>query len=355
MADMVPISQGRKNSSTVQTKYRVLKKVSRGKYCLIKNITNGNELNGIKNKKKEIPKDDRNMSDKNINKSNYFIHITNDMLEVYSLKRLVHRPKGWQLELKNTIRNYLKLLNGNEISLHALYKSMDTSFFDIENVLFYNIEASAFSHLNIKSLQFERAYEHPTPVNGNDYFEHYQSYKVINDSNILSSHWIRKKILASWESLAIPKLTSETKPHTVWHAMKTGQITIENKINSKYYGLELTIKTPFGSRVNVVSFIKSLLDGIISAFHYHHSQDIEEVIKRLKKNIHLTQKQFEEFLLNRDTAILGPRNLIQPFRDGVKWNPQDDAFQWFKINMESTYSNNWKMDGAIFTMDYINK
>lgn len=35
MADMVPVSYGGNTSSQIEEKYRVLKRVSRGKYCLI--------------------------------------------------------------------------------------------------------------------------------------------------------------------------------------------------------------------------------------------------------------------------------------------------------------------------------
>lgn len=37
MADMVPVSHGGSDSSQIHDQYRVLYKVSRGKYCLIKN------------------------------------------------------------------------------------------------------------------------------------------------------------------------------------------------------------------------------------------------------------------------------------------------------------------------------
>ena len=87
--------------------------------------------------------------------------------------------------MRNAIRHHLKRLKGNGVCLQALYKSMDQSFFDVENVLFYNVGQSSFNHLNIKSLQFERAYEYPFTVNGH-HFEHYQSYKIVDQDEPIS-------------------------------------------------------------------------------------------------------------------------------------------------------------------------
>jgi hypothetical protein len=257
--------------------------------------------------------------------------------------------------MRNAIRHHLKRLKGNGVCLQALNKSMDQSFFDVENVLFYNVGQSSFNHLNIKSLQFERAYEYPFTVNGH-HFEHYQSYKIVDQDEPISQYWTKKRTLATWENIPIPKLSSETKPHTIWHAMKTGPVYILDRTKSDFYGLEVTIKAPIHTQVHLVSIMKPLLDGMISAFHQHDSSNIDEVVVRLKKYINLPTQQIENLLLNSGNAILGLRNLIQPYRNGVKWNPEDDAFQFVKINLDTTqyHSDKWIIGGEIFTISYIN-
>jgi hypothetical protein len=297
MSDMVPVSHGGNNSSQTHAKYRVLFKVSRGKYCLIKNEYNNEDLIIVKNNKKEFNEEiriDHKEHNHSKNKFNYFIYTPNNkMLEVYSSKRLPYEPKDWQLELRNTIRSHLKLLSGDGVILQTLYKSMSQRFFDIENVLFYNVGPTSFSHLNLKFLQFERAYEHPPIANEDQHFEHYQSYKIIEQDEQVSKYWMKKSTLATWMNVTIPKLSSEIKPHFIWHAMKTGSVKIHDRINSHFYGLEVTIKAPIHIQVNLVSVIKPLIDGIISAFHHHDSSDIDEVIYRLQKYINLPQKDIE--------------------------------------------------------------
>jgi hypothetical protein len=95
---------------------------------------------------------------------------------------------------------------------------------------------------------------------------------------------------------------------------------------------------------------------MISAFHQHDSSKIDEVVVRLKKYINLPTQQIENLLLNSGHAILGLRNLIQSYRNGVKWNPEDDAFQFVKINLDTTqyHSDKWIIGGEIFTISYIN-
>jgi hypothetical protein len=164
----------------------------------------------------------------------------------------------------------------------------------------------------------------------------------------------KKRTLATWENIPIPKLSSETKPHTIWHAMKTGLVNILDRTKSDFYGLEVTIKATIHTQVQLVSIMKPLLDGMISAFHQHDSLDIDEVVVRLKKYINLPTQQIENLLLNSGNAILGLRNLIQPYRNGVKWNPEDDAYQFVKINLDTQYhSDKWIIGGEIFTISYI--
>ncbi|WP_045521357.1 hypothetical protein [Neobacillus niacini] len=275
------------------------------------------DLQRVKNNRQEFFADILK-EDKKDNQSHYFINTPNDnSIEVYSSQRLPYEPKGWLLEMRNAIRHHLKRLKGDGVCLQALYKSMDQRFFDVENVLFYKVGPSSFNHLNIKSLQFERAYEYPLIVNGH-HFEHYQSYKIVDQDETNSQYWIKKRTLATWKSIPIPKLASETKPHTIWHAMKAGLVNILDRTKSDFYGLEVTIKAPIHIQVHLVTIMKPLLDGMISAFHQHDSSDIDEVVFWLKKYINLPTQQIKNLLLDSDNAILGLRNLIQPYRNGVK-------------------------------------
>jgi hypothetical protein len=352
MADMVPVSHGGSPSSNLGTGYRVLYKVSRGKYCLIKNEINIEKLETNIIISEEIPTENKHQT---LHNTNYLIKQPNDkMFEVFTAKRLTYEPKGWQSELRNTIRSHLKFLSGEGVFLHALYKSMDQSFFDVENVLFYNVGPSAFSHLNIKTLQFERAFEHPSFVNEEQHYEHYQSYKIIEQDGKMSAYWTKEYTLATWENIAIPKLSSEIKPHSIWHVMKTGSFKIQDRIKSNYYGLEVTIKPPLHTQFNLVSVIKPLLDGIISAFHHHDSSELDKVVYRLNNYTNLPTKEIEHLLLDSSNSILGARNLIQPYRNGVKWNPEDDAFQFIKINVQPQHLNSgWSIDGEIFTIEVV--
>ncbi|MBB6451600.1 hypothetical protein HNQ94_000021 [Salirhabdus euzebyi] len=350
MSDMVPVSHEGNASSQIQAKYRVLNRVSKGRYCL---ILNESKIENVKISKIKSNNEKDIVHSKS--KSHYYIDTSTNMLEVYTSKRLPFEPKGWQVDMRNSIRNGLKSLNGENVTLRALYKSMSEDFFDVENVLFYNVGSSAFSHLDIKSLQFERVFEYPPTVNRLQQLNHYQSYKILEQNESLSEYWAKKNTLATWKNVTIPKLSSEIKPHSIWYAMKTGAIKVFDRTYSNYYGMEVTIKSPIHTKINLVSVMKPLLDGIISSFHHHELSDLDEVIFRLNHYINLPQEKIERFLLDNRTSILGPRNLIQAYRSGVKWNPKDDAFPFMKINIETQSQNdNWLIDGKIFKISNIN-
>lgn len=356
MADMVPVSHGGNNSSTIASKYRCLKRVSRGNYSLIEAkespIDYAIEPHFIRNSKKSTNSSIKDNFPKKT--PNYVITGAKEynLIELFSSERLPFEPKGWVLEMRNSLKKRLKLLQGNKVSLHATYKSMDKRFFDIENVLFYNVGTSAFRNLHLKWVQFERVYSFPQHTHEQQQFDHYQSYNIIKEDKIISAYWIKGTPLAKWDNINIPTLKSDGKPHFIWLAMKNGEVAVLNKESSSKYGLEITINAPIGTQINLIATIKPLLDGLISAFHHYEGQELNSVVKRLAQHIHLPESKVETLLLDEKTSILGPRNLLHPYRESLKWNPEDDAFPFFKIYFQATNKNNeWTLSGDIFTVE----
>lgn len=126
----------------------------RRKYCLIEHKSNKIDPIKFQYRKKNFTENTSVDRKQPIHKAKYHINPPNDhILEVCVTKRLPFEPKGWHLELRNTIKSHLKKLRGDGVILQAIYKSIDPAFFDVEKVLFYNVGTSAFSHVLIKTLQ----------------------------------------------------------------------------------------------------------------------------------------------------------------------------------------------------------
>ena len=78
-------------------------------------------------------------------------------VEVWSESRLPFEPKGWLLDMRNSVKSAVKGMKAeNEAMLHALFASDQEGFYDVENVLIYNVGGGAFANLCRKGLCFER-------------------------------------------------------------------------------------------------------------------------------------------------------------------------------------------------------
>lgn len=356
LADMVPESHGGKPSSTVASKNRCLMRVSLGKYCLISKEKERTERQqepipcSRKLKPFKLVEKNRESHQSNIRKNFIITSKDKNTIELYSTERLPFEPKGWKLDMRNSLKEKLKNFSGENVTLHATYKSMDSDFFDVENVLFYNVGAAAFRNLQLKTLQFERVYDSPESISVDNDFLHYQGYHIIKDE-YPALHWKKATPLARWKNIEIQHLKSNDKPHHIWLSMKHGKITVQNILASSHYGLEITLTVPVGFKINIISIMKPLLDGLISAFHHYEGEQLNIVAPRLAQYLHLTDAQISSLLLDQGTSILGGRSLIQPYRQGVKWNPEDDTFLFIKINYEEqNKDSNWFLSGELFSV-----
>lgn len=347
MADMVPVSNGGNRSSAVPDRYRILQRVSRGVYALNEKCESSSHIKNIERQKPSyipLEKSTDIQSNNLMYKVNYVPE--ENSLEVFSTKRLPFEPKGWLLEMREQIRSKLINLKSQDTYLFAMYKSEEHDFFDVENVLFYNVGANYFRHLDVSTLEFERVYGKP-PIDG---FKHYQVYQLINQYREVTNHWKKDGILAKWSGIPIPTIKSDTKPYSIWYSIRRGNIEVIQRNQFSYYGLELTIHVPNTLKINVISILKPLLDGVICAFHYHDQTEWDEVIRRMSRLMSVPRGHLERMLLKKDISILGKRNVIQLFRNNIKWNPADDLFHYIKINILPSAQIKWAIDGEIFSI-----
>ena len=78
-----------------------------------------------------------------------------------------------------------------------------------------------------------------------------------------------------------------------------------------------------GEYNHVASVVKSMVDGIISALHTERSRDRKAEV-RLATKLGVDVDTVTSFLGRTEFAVLGERNLLRAYRNGVKWNPADE-------------------------------
>ena len=237
----------------------------------------------------------------------------------FSNFRLPFDPKDVALVYRNELRKYISNLQiGNNQILRVKYSTTIVGFFDIENILFYNVGASSFKNICKNGIIME--FEHKSNSTIND-FDHIVEYQIIDVIPKLKSGLTKHVSNFDFKMAA---LKTRNRVSDYWFSMHSGAISLnhhhQNSINN--FGLYIELET---SKINfnIVGIMKSLVDGIISGYHIENNSDtIAE--ERISNMLDIEKKKITKLLLNADYGVLGKRNLVSSYRNSVKWNPADD-------------------------------
>jgi hypothetical protein len=114
--------------------------------------------------------------------------------------------------MREELKQYLLDHNAFSETFYASFTSIDYDHFDLENVLFYNVGNTAFTHMPIGHLVFEKVLERPNPFNGIRYPYYHKYTSIFFDK----TYWLPAQLIAVWENAYCPRLTGEMKPHWIW-------------------------------------------------------------------------------------------------------------------------------------------
>jgi len=237
--------------------------------------------------------------------------------------------------------------------LHATYTSSEDTFFDVENVLFYNVGTGCFAKAGGLGLRFERVFaaapKSPTTLGGSTL--HHHRYETAPRTGEFD-HWDRGESLASW---AVPSIHLRPQPSAalVWLSMKDGGTirTYGESISSEGFGMTVNIHPPPGKALNLTAVIKPLLDGIIAALHVHDGSALEDISNRLAGRLPTSPALVAQALMDSQRAVLEPRRLVYPFQQFVQWNPADDLLVAADIKVDSIAGERpWSMSGELYSV-----
>ena len=277
-----------------------------------------------------------------------------NIVELWSSKRLPFEPKGWQHDMRASLRTAISRLVVDDNSiLIALYKSSDKNLCDIDNILFYNIGSAVFENVCYNGFFLERSFGSVNQLSEkSEIYSHYMRYEFFNQ-NRQPVYWKIKKELASWKNLKIKKLTSISKAHMFWQVFKENQISVfTDKIYDGYYGIEIELVLSKNDKINSAILIKPLLDGVISAFHSYEGNQLEEVSERLAIKLSENAEYISTLLVDKTISIFGSRCVLHPFKNYVQWNPSDDKCVIIKLICKYIENNNSRMiSGRLFEVE----
>jgi hypothetical protein len=212
-------------------------------------------------------------------------------------------------------------------ALFAAYASAEPGQFDVENVLLYNVGPAAFTrsagHELVVELRPGEVPEPPRPMPA----AHYHSYEVV-DAGTPWTRWYTEHLLAEFASEEVESIGASS----VWFAVRRGMVSIHGRPAGRGpIALELTLETSRQS-LNLPALAKPLIDGVIAAFHVHdHRSSSEEVAERVGRQLGIPSTDVAQLLTVSDLALLGTRQLLWAWRDGVQWNPDDGRVVAFRL------------------------
>mgnify|MGYP000637664302 CR=1 FL=1 len=232
------------------------------------------------------------------------------------------------LQLRQDIRNaILKLKIENREILLASYSENDKSrFYDVENMLFYNIGGTAFGKISPEQLAFlgdENRFfsdeDVPSAI-GNRFFYSYEVVSMKSVERLIES----KKVLAHWNNIDIDeRIVNRPTRYYATVRENSNKIEVNEVLNGKeLFGMKIEITIPYSS--HPAATMKPLLDGIICAFHGE-----DGVVKEVLRDIFMTRT--EQMLSDTNRLnIFGNREYLKRYRghNSFKWNPEDERLQF---------------------------
>jgi hypothetical protein len=264
---------------------------------------------------------------------NYYIETAISSVTAWSTARIPFEPKGWLLEFRNQLRSAIAgLPSVDGRTLYAAYRSPIVGYVDVENLLIYNVGPAYLASATKNGLGFKRSYRasRVCPVELTSPALHQYEY-VLADDRSLSIEGQESRLLASLSfELTASALHSCAD---VWYAAKMGSTTLTQRGHmAKQWGIFVTINGPFPSTIACSRIVKPLIDGITSALHCHDGSNIDYLSRQLGKNLGLSDDALIGTLLEDSShALFGRTNLLYPYRNNVKWKPQDDYCTYCSI------------------------
>ena len=234
----------------------------------------------------------------------------------------------------------------NEILL-GRYGSTDTInvFYDVENVLFYNIGTAVFKDLVKFGISFSSFKE----AEIKSILEKYGSeYSCIYEYSLISNEDFYKdnNLIAEWDACDFCKFKG-SKPTDYWKAIRNidSRISVFGFIdcnNGDAFALDLTVFIPNNTDINIATSMKPFLDGLICAFH--GAEKMEQDFSYLTEKVGCSS----DWLYNKNMNLLGNRQYLYKYRENIKWNPADDLCKKVRIVLKPTDDTTWKLAGKIY-------
>lgn len=275
----------------------------------------------------------------------YIINQQLNKVEAHSNFRIPFEPKGIQLAMRNELRKKINCLTANDNKiLKATFCSSDDDFYDVENVLIYNIGFSSFRNSTTNGFIIRK--DHKATNNPNNLINTY-SYELIDKTNLEVDNPLK---LISF-TYTLNNLNTQTKVYEHFLAFKNSKFKTYSNTLGVNQNLGIHIKIESNKKIaNPINLVKPLIDGIVSGLHYDMNLS-EDTKIRLVELFNIPLAKINDLFSDSSLTILGTRKVVSAYRNGVKWNPEDERCVDIRVEpVTNMHINNIKISGYIFAI-----
>lgn len=231
------------------------------------------------------------------------------------------------MDFKSRLRTAIEGMRPqNQEILFAQYaeEGEKNRFFDLENMLFYNLGPSAFAGCAVHGISFSPLSDKALLCrqSGLKNRKHVYSYQCLPLSAI-ESRFTDLPLMAEWSDIPLDRHEASS-PAKYWKAIRGARDNVtafdytESPISSRF-ALKIALYLP--GPVRLTNTIKPLIDGVVCAFHGENTGCLACLT-----DFCMRQHCEELSIPHQFPAVLGEREFIRPYRSGQSflWNPADD-------------------------------
>lgn len=242
--------------------------------------------------------------------------------------------------------------------LHASYAGFKPPNMDVENLVLYNIDATAggcFRSAARHGVRFEMAVgPRRDPPSGRHFACSYQ-YRLISPGSDLS-HWRPVRRLAGFTGADLGRFPSARRLEQVWLAIHhaEAQTADQPAAPATPFAVFLTVGHPHAKTVGAdPELVKALIDGTVAAFQAHGNHGMAtEIAARLASATGRPAGPIAQTLLNDRRAVLGTTDMLVHLRgNGVQWNPADHLCMAGQVLCQPALGGTWTLSGEIHAIE----
>ncbi|MFT8613315.1 MAG: hypothetical protein ABF727_11970 [Gluconobacter oxydans] len=237
-----------------------------------------------------------------------------DHVTLRSKMRMPHSSRRTVMdEARKALREALQTIRprGDQI-IEGVYSSSVEGYFDVENVVIYNIETASFNKCAINGIRARR----DRSDREDTAFSHTLRYTLIDTPKPPVNVMVHLRF-------AYPGFRSV---FDIWWSAVNGELFSTGLLPGRF-GIHVDLSCPTPPK-NPAKCVKILFDGIIAALQINLVVPVDEVVLRLSRSYGVEAELLRKRIFRPlSPAIMATRKapLVAPYREhGVQWHPADD-------------------------------